>query len=69
MKTPTPYVPRHLYSQVEETLSCDETDAEPVVVKPDLTRKLICNISGGGGAALKARSAPPYCIVTHLAVL
>ena len=39
--------------ELEETLRCEETDAEPEVTKADLARKLVCNITGGGGTANK----------------
>jgi len=35
--------------ELEETLKCQETDAEPEVTKVDLARKLVCNIQGGAG--------------------
>jgi len=40
--------------KMEETLSCPEAgEAEPVVVKYDDTRKIVCNIQGGHGAAVQ----------------
>jgi len=36
-----------------ETLACDESEAEPPVVRTDKARKLICNIQGGVGQAKK----------------
>ncbi len=39
--------------EVEDTLVCTETEAEPPIVKKDNTRKLVCNIQGGAGSDVK----------------
>ena len=38
---------------LEDTITCAETDKEPEIVKSDKVRKLICNIQGGHGIATK----------------
>ena len=45
--------------KIQETLTCDESEAEPPVVSYDLHRKLVCNIQGGYGA-------PKDTNVTHV---
>ena len=37
--------------RMEQTMTCDECEGEPPVVKTETERKLVCNISGGGGGA------------------
>ncbi|TFJ86463.1 hypothetical protein NSK_002120 [Nannochloropsis salina CCMP1776] len=39
--------------EVEDTLSCAESEAEKPVVKRDHVRKLVCNIQGGAGSDVK----------------
>ena len=38
--------------QMEETLTCTETDQEPAVKRMESVNKLVCNIQGGSGAAV-----------------
>ncbi|KAK7237064.1 ubiquitin carboxyl-terminal hydrolase [Aureococcus anophagefferens] len=37
--------------ELEETLTCAESDAEPPVTRSDVARKLVCNIQGGTAGA------------------
>lgn len=36
--------------EMEQTLTCDESPEEQPIVTTDLSRKLVCNIQGGGGS-------------------
>jgi len=47
------FVDALLGMEVEDTLTCAETEAEPAVVKRDQVRKLVCNIQGGAGSDVK----------------
>ena len=38
--------------KMEETLTCNESTAEPPVVRSDIVNRLVCNIQGGGGSKL-----------------
>jgi hypothetical protein len=43
--------------EVEETLACSESEAEPSKVSTDRQFKLVCNIQGGAGSTVQ---------ITHL---
>ncbi len=38
--------------KMEETLTCNESTAEPPVVRSDVVNRLVCNIQGGGGSKI-----------------
>ena len=42
---------KYLGIELEETLVCQESDAEPAVTKTEHANKLICNIQGGPGTS------------------
>lgn len=39
--------------ELEDTLTCAETDMETPTVSKDTTRKLVCNIQGGAGSTVQ----------------
>lgn len=39
--------------EVEETITCNETNAEPVLSHNEVVSKLVCNIQGGGGSSVQ----------------
>jgi len=41
-----------LVLEMEETLTCAETDLEPQVVRREIVNKLVCNIQGGPGSTV-----------------
>lgn len=50
-RTPTPFNTL-LGVELEERLTCQETDEEAAIVKKENVNKLVCNIQGGGGSAV-----------------
>lgn len=41
-----------LGAELEETLTCAETDAEPVVSRKETISKVVCSIHGGAGSSI-----------------
>jgi len=44
---------RLLGLDLEEQLTCEETDLEQPVVRSEAVNKLVCNIQGGGGSQVQ----------------